>query len=416
MPTVMHPSPFSPYRPPATAGFAPSQKPSGPETTEPTYPTFRATGFFHLDAARFAQDEVSRTTLGDIPDGVAFRRARLAGTGNLTEDITYMMEFDFSNTQPDFVDVWVDFARVPYLGHLRIGRWRQPFGMAALTGIRDLPFLERPLPFALSPFRQTGIGFYNHADDLTATWAFSGYRYLTDFFGNTVGDNGGYGLTGRATFLPVDNGEDTLIHLGGSYTFNDPARDILQFFSPPEVFVAQNLVPFQPTPIDGTPFFVSTGDLPANYYHGFNLEAAWGSGPFAVQTEARWAVVKQLGGGTVTLPSCYVDVRYVLTGETIPYDRKTGVFTGVRPNHPFTFNGCGGPGAWELAARYSYIDLDGTIGTGPGRSLDSLTFGVNWYLNPYVKFQFNYIRAMLHDRVLGRSDTDIFALRTQVSF
>jgi phosphate-selective porin len=41
---------------------------------------------------------------------------------------------------------------------------------------------------------------------------------------------------------------------------------------------------------------------------------------------------------------------------------------------------------------------------------------MNWYLNPYCKVVFNYIRAMPNNPVYGRSNTDIFGFRTQLDF
>lgn len=205
-----------------------------------------------------------------------------------------------------------------------------------------------------------------------------------------------------------------MVHVGGGYTWNDPARNQLFFFSPPEVFLSQSIAGFNPAPFDGTPFFVDTGIIPADSYQAINLEAAGSFGPFLIQSEARWAFINQAGAPVVTLPAAYVHVRYLLTGETVPYDRKQGAFQGLKPLNPV--GRCGGCGAWELAGRYSWIDLDGTIGDGPGRSLHSLTFGVNWYLNRFVKFQFNYIRAHLEDMLLGCSEADIFAIRAQMSF
>ena len=70
--------------------------------------------------------------------------------------------------------------------------------------------------------------------------------------------------------------------------------------------------------------------------------------------------------------------------------------------------------AWELAARYSYLSLNGP-GVQGGR-LNDVTLGINWYLNTYLKFQLNYIRAMLANPVHGSSDTNIVALRAQVDF
>ncbi|HCS52612.1 MAG TPA: porin, partial [Planctomycetaceae bacterium] len=71
-------------------------------------------------------------------------------------------------------------------------------------------------------------------------------------------------------------------------------------------------------------------------------------------------------------------------------------------------------GAWEIAGRWSYIDLnDENI---QGSRLNDLTAGLNWYLNPYTKFQWNYIHAMLDSPLNGDSSADIFAMRAQVDF
>ena len=70
----------------------------------------------------------------------------------------------------------------------------------------------------------------------------------------------------------------------------------------------------------------------------------------------------------------------------------------------------GGCGAWEVAARYSYIDLDRA--RIDGDRLDDVTFGLNWYLNPNMRVMFNYIYADSEDR----GDANIFQMRFQVDF
>jgi phosphate-selective porin OprO/OprP len=96
----------------------------------------------------------------------------------------------------------------------------------------------------------------------------------------------------------------------------------------------------------------------------------------------------------------------------------------IKPRRPW--GDCGGIGAWEIAARYSYIDLNPAApfsaggaglldGQPPGGALNDATFGLNWYLNANLKVQFNYIRAMLNVADT-HSTTNIVALRTQLDF
>lgn len=52
-------------------------------------------------------------------------------------------------------------------------------------------------------------------------------------------------------------------------------------------------------------------------------------------------------------------------------------------------------GAWQIAARYSHLDLtDDNIAGGVS---DEYTLGLNWHWSPYAKVQFNYIIGEIND-------------------
>jgi phosphate-selective porin OprO/OprP len=382
------------------------------------FPTVKLTGFFQLDLGFSQQSPNNRATLGDIADNLDFRRVRFAATGNVAENTSYIAEFDIAQTQPRFVDVWMQFASTQ-LGNIRIGRFRQPFGMTDLTSIRELPFLERPLPFALNPFRQTGIMLFDTALDDQVTWAVSGFRHLSDNFGNVYADNGGYGMATRLTMLPIDGGDELLVHLGCDYSYHDPGRDLVQYAYTNEFFGGQNplLGPasLSVLPIDFIPPFVNTGQMPTQRTNLFNVEGAFSLGRLLFQSEGRWSQVDLLSGERNTFPSAYAHVRYVLTGEVIPYNRKAGVFGRVKPARPVNLL-CGDFGAWELAARGSYMDLNGVGLPGPGRRLTDATLGLNWYVNDYTKFQFNWINSDLDDPTRGDSSAQTYALRGQIDY
>lgn len=394
-----------------------------PIESKPKFPTVQLTGFFQADTAWFDQDERNKLTVGDgdiddgdVQNGADFRRARLAAVGQAWDNVSYMLEMDFGFPgRPSFMDVWLDIDDAVGTNNLRIGQFRHPIGMDALTSVKELPFLERGLVFAFLPFRQIGAVLYGNSKAEDATWAISGFRFPTDTYGGNVGDSGGYGMATRLTgLLCHDTKANRLVHVGGAYSFIDPANDLVQYRNQPEVFVGETGgAALVPTGVpSNVPPFVDTGLIPTDNVNLLAAELAYAHGSFYAQSEAIFAHVNQLGGPSLTFPGAYVLAAYILTGETRPYNGKNGVFGRIKPR--CSVGKQGGIGAWEVAARWSYIDLnDENI---EGRRLNDLTAGLNWYLNPYTKFQFNYIHAMLDSPTYGDSNANIFAMRAQADF
>lgn len=376
--------------------------------TKSKYPSITVTGFFQADALWFTQDSANREAVSGVHDVLDFRRARLAAKGNVAENVSYMIEFDFAFPgRPSFMDVYMDISDLPF-GHFRVGQWRQPFSMDALTSVRELTFFERALPFAFVPFRQTGIGFYDTALDERMTWAVSGYRFPTDVFGNVSGDDG-YGMSTRFTGLLLsdpDSNQNT--HVGFGYTWNEPSTGFTEIRTPPEVGFTQLDFRNVDFPV---PFFVDTGPVPSHTYQVVGFELAQSFGSLVLQSELMYAMVDQIVGPSLTFPGMYAQASYVLTGERREYNRSQGVFDGVDPDENFGANGWG---AWEVATRWSYIDLNDNNVRG-GR-LEDLTFGLNWYLNTHTKFQFQYVRSWLDSPINGASACSIFGVRAQLDF
>ncbi|MCA9188026.1 MAG: porin [Pirellulaceae bacterium] len=397
----------------------PVEKPQG---DKPTYPIIKMTGFFHADAGWFGQDAlnmltpVDGTPIGDIQDGADFRRARLAAVGDLTENTGYMLEMDFAFPgRPSFMDVWAEVKDTFALGNFRVGQWRQPFSMDAMTSVRELPMLERALPFAFVPFRQIGAGFYGNNEAADLTWAYSVFRFPTDTFGGNVGDNGGFGLATRWTWVPLTSHNDhRLLHMGVNYSFGDPANDVVRYRNQPEFFVSEtggaDLVPAA-VPAN-VPLFVDTGIIPTQNFNLYGAEVAGVLGSFWHQSEVIFSHINRTGGGDNFFWGAYSQIGYYLTGEVRPYNHKGGVLTRVTPLDPV--GKCHGLGAWEVVGRWSYIDLnDATVA---GNELTNLSAGLNWHLNRNLKWQFQYIHGFLDNIAVGQSNANIYAMRVQMDF
>ena len=70
----------------------------------------------------------------------------------------------------------------------------------------------------------------------------------------------------------------------------------------------------------------------------------------------------------------------------------------------------GGPGAWEVALRFSSLDLS-EVATDDGE-LESVTLGLNWYINPVARMTLNYISAKTDETGGG----DFVSIRAQLTF
>ncbi len=401
------------------------------QSKAPKYPNLTVNGVFQADAVWVHQDAASVDEYGVISDGSGFRRARMSAKGSVTPHTNYFFQTDLGTAgigRPTITDMWVEETGVPYLGTVRVGQWKQPFSLEVVSSFRYTTFMERsPMFQAFTPFRRLGIGFYDHSDDLSMTWAVSGFRSGQDQYGDTYSRDQGYGTAERVTYLPYWDSDGTqYLHLGLGHFFNAPVDKLVDFRTVPEIFTgAQFGSPpgssGQPVPgaLFGVPFFVATGPLRVNTYHVFGAELLWVHGPLSVQSETMLNVVNQVGDRpTGLLAGTYGQVGYFLTGEHRPYDRKSGAIDRVIPFHNMKF--CGdnengsGWGAWEVAARFSYLDLnDENI---RGGTLTDFTVGVNWYLNPYCKCVFNWIHAIPDRAAFPKSHTDFFGVRSQIDF
>ncbi|MEZ5941725.1 MAG: porin [Planctomycetaceae bacterium] len=392
------PAPITPARVANTAPAAPK------------YPTVALTGFLQADAGWVHQDAANLFAIGDAQDGADFRRARLAAKGDVAENVGYLVEFDFAFPgRPTFMDVWMEVRDTSLLGDVKIGQFRHPFGLDGLTSVKELTFIERGLPFAFLPFRQIGAMSSFANEDLGTTWAASGFRFPTDPFGGLTSDDGGYGMATRFTAVLWEDENDTVVHVGGAYSFIDPGTNPIRYRSAPEFFDAQaNSVTLVTTSI---PSFVDTGAMMANNTNLWAGELAATSGSFHAQSEVILSAVDRMAAPNTLFWGASAQAAYILTGEHRPYSRTSGVLGRITPTNNFGANGWG---AFEVAGRWSILDL--TDADIQGGVLNTATFGLNWYLNKFAKFQFNYVHAFLDSPVNRNSNADILGMRAQVDF
>jgi phosphate-selective porin OprO/OprP len=326
-------------------------------------------------------------------------------------NIDYQLEVDFAGKEsnafnsPAFYDTYLQIHGLPSLGgetgRLRVGHFREPFSLEELSSLPRLTFLERSLADVFAPSRNVGIQW---SDALLGDPGKERLTYAVGVFkaSNTFATSSarGYSVTGRITGLPwYENDGEHLLHLGAAFSHREPNGAVLGWNARPE----SRLTQFRYANADSTVTGFRLRDARVETVDEAGFEAALVYGPFSLQGEYEFADVSTTFDGDRSFSGYYAQAGYFLTGEHRGYRNAEGVFDRVRPKHNFDLHG-GGLGAWEVALRYSNVDLnDGAV---RGGQQDNITAGVSWYINPNARLTLNYIyNDVNHDLYKGSLDT-----------
>jgi phosphate-selective porin OprO/OprP len=373
-------------------------------------------GYVQADAAIYDQppagpldEDFRRGAVGSgddharkLIDGVMPRRARIGGEGEIGDNIAYraMLELNSHDSQgkrnvPHLAEVWVSYTRfAPYV--IMAGAFPEPANMEDATNSDSLLFLERAT--AADFARSLGAG----EGRIGVTLKRTDKRWFAalSLTGPTLDAEEEFppsaAIVGRVSHALVAT-PDRSVHLGasGTYVLASSGK------RPPDVPTGIPLR-FQNTPeVDVDPVqLIDTGDIQASHANILGLEFAAQQRNFFLQSEGfRFEVDR---GAGIPLPAAhfygfYVEGSWILTGERRRFDPSRASFWFPKPDRPF---GKGGWGAWELAFRYSQMDLNDNPGLPglpppPGgiRGGDQKIFalGLNWYPRNHLRFLLDYM-------------------------
>ncbi|HOC00577.1 MAG TPA: porin [Verrucomicrobiota bacterium] len=357
-------------------------------------------GKLALNAAAYVTDD----DWSGFDNGAEVRRARLYAKGDclLLLPVSYELEVGYIPDQFYIEDSHLEFHNLGFLGSLKAGQFQVPMSLVNYGSSRDTMFMESAtVVHALAPGVNAGYQVGGPVLDRRMTWAFG---LFTDSVGDDFGDaTKGFGrAVARVTGLPFHVRDadsphsQRLLHLGLSGTALLAGERTVRYRSRPESHLA--------------PYVVDTGEIAADGAVASGVEAAWVQGPLCVQGEYLHSWVQGEAGPAIDFGGFYAQASWLLTGESRPYDRLNGTFARLIPKRNFNF-GKGGWGAWEIAGRYSMVDLNS--GDVDGGRTSMVMLGVNWYLHPHVKWRFNCGLG----RVSGRApDGHLHVFQTSAEF
>lgn len=356
--------------------------------------SFQPFGLLHLDTAFFSDDKV------DHPDGAEFRRARIGAKGKYENDFNYILELDFANEGTNFRNTYVEYTGIENW-NLKVGNTKAPFSFSDLVAPNDTTFIERAAPTTAF---NSGYEISLFAGTRGENWTFAA-SIQNDDAGTQSSDDEAWKLNARATATPWVE-KDSLVHIGAAARFvvPDSASEVIRYG-----ITAENGVQSVNSIDTG-----ASGITNADNATLFNLELASIIDSFSLQSEYTKSRVNRGDAASLDFSGWYAQVAYLLTGESRPYDSKNGVFGHITPNQSFNIEK-GTWGAWEVASRYSNVDLNDKDITGG--EMSNYTAALNWYLNNNTKLMANYIKVDTDQNApTANDDPSIFLLRGALDF
>jgi phosphate-selective porin OprO/OprP len=391
-----------------------------------------------FDAASYSQEP--RTAANDLGSGTDFRRARLGFDATAYKDWNFALWGEFGGSggeTPVLNQAYVEYAGWKPFGleepiRLRAGAWAQPSGLEDATSNTDMIFLERAAIAELvrgiaTGDGRAGVGFTARG----ARWYASGL-----WSGKVVGvpttpefdQQSGYAF--RFALNPI-HGTDYDVHIGANI------QGILNPADTTAGPVDTRAVRLQERPelrVSGVRL-VDTGSINSDGLTAYGLEA--GASWKSLYAAAEWYDIdvsrKPTAPATTTpfdpsFSGWYLQGSWVITGERHPWTNANGGFVGVRPTKTFDLQH-GTWGAWELASRYSVLDLNDRAGVAGaaapaggirGGEQKITTVGLNWYPNNVIRFLLDYQWTRVNRlNTTGASigeHVDVVSLRSQFAF
>jgi phosphate-selective porin OprO/OprP len=382
-------------------------------------------GRFFVDSDMFSENAASVAEFGPAKNTTYFRLARLAASGDMFDVFSYRFEMDFTGRDSQdatahqfttFKDVYAQMRDLPMLGTVTIGHFKEPFSLEEITSDSFTTFMERSLPNVFWPARNIGVAFQQVNEEETMTLAAGVFADVANEPPYFQDDNSGTAFTSRATWLPwYDEASDAgLLHLGLGYSYR-----VLE--ASPDQTLRQR------SEVAVGPYMTAAKFTGCDHNNRLGPELAFMYGSFSLQSEWTGSWYARGGGEPDAFVSgYYVQAGYFLTGEHRNYKRSEAKWDRVKPLANFfrvrTADGVceTGKGAWEVAYRYSYLNLQdpsavAVSGIDPAILTDH-TFGLNWYLTPYSRLMFNYVHADRTVTGTAAIPMDVFEMRCQVDF
>ncbi len=351
-----------------------------------------------LDYATYKQDATSKQQISMQP-GFSIRDMRVLLSGQLKfkRNITWKVGLMYDGPSKSW------FAResgiligVPELsGNIFLGRTKEGFSMSKIMVGYAGWCMERQMGIDLIPILADGIkymGYYPTTRILFNIGVFNDWLSKSESFSTYH-----WQTVARIGFLPIFNeSKQQVFHVAFNGRYGKTEDNVIRVKSKPEVGHA--------------PVFVDSKAFTTDYSIHYGPEIYYKNGSWLFGGEYYFNKFSSISSSNPFFHGGELMTSWILTGESRPYHTGIGSFGFVPVKRP-VFSG--GPGALEIVARITNIDLNS--GSIEGGKFWRFTPMVNWYLSSNIRFELEYGYGVL-SRFNQQGGTNFFQCRLQVFY
>ena len=335
----------------------------------------------------------------DKINGTELRALEFGVRGTILRDFDYRLVTKFVNNEVEVKLAYVDYSVGKF--NIIVGQTRTFTSLEKSTPSPNTSFSSRAAFLnALRIKPRVGVGVSTHGDNWTAS---GGYFFETLETTNSSIDDHNM-ITSRLTFSPTfDNG--VALHFGTSFFQRNRNGNGFELGYSDRPFSHQG---------DLKPLSSQAFNLTSEQFYGFEFVTTYNS--FALQSE--FGIIKNKLSASEVLTSTdptykggYLEISYFLTGGERVINGSRARFYDVDVKSPV---GEGGIGEVKVAGRYDMMDFTHeTFGNKQG----SYIFGIDWYLNNYMKIQGNYAHTTVKNYLNQKTNlVNTFNLRFQIDW
>jgi phosphate-selective porin OprO/OprP len=368
----------------------------------------RLRGYFQLDGRFFSNETPSGV------DTFLLRRARPIFEATVFKIFDFRLMPDFGQGTTVLFDGYLEARFSPAL-KLRAGKFKPPVGLERLQSATDLMFPERAQPTNLVPNRDVGVQLAGDLADARVQYAVGVFNGVLDGGNGDADNNDAKDLDARLFFQPFVMAKNAASGLG--FGIAGSTGDQSGTVSAPNLpsFRTGGQATFFSYRSDGSAAGTTFAD---GARRRLAPQATFYLGPFGLLAEyvsSRQEVRRGADSAELTNTAWQAATSWVIGGSNS--------YRGVTPKKPFSGFGTG-PGAFELALRYSRLEVDRDafpVFANPAsaaRTARAWGFGLHWWANRNVRLMTSYEWTQFDGGAASgdRRDERVLITRFQIAF